>query len=341
MSNQKNARWLVKSYPEADLSRDNFELVYDDVPEPGDGEVLIKTTSLVISPPLRMAVGTGGITGNVVNLGALMRGSGQAVVIESKHPDFAAGDRVSGAMGWQEYAVTDGKQPFPIEKIAPRHGQPITANQHVMGASGATAYIGLYDLAQPKMGDVLLVSAAAGTVGALVCQLGRHSGCRVIGIAGSDTKCRYLTEELKIDSAINYKTDDIASRLTELCPEGINIYFDNVGGETLDIALSQIAHGARIVLCGATSQYEGDASWYGPGNYFNLVYKEATMRGFYIFSYAHRFKEAYQRLGDLISSGELVYREDVLTGIERAPDALVRVLAGENFGTQLVDLTDG
>ncbi len=338
MSNQKNARWLVKSYPEADLSPDNFELVYEDLPAPGEGEVLIKTTSLIISPPLRMAVGTGGITGNVVKLGTMMRGSGQAVVVESRHPDFEAGDLVAGAMGWQEFAITDGTQPFPLEKIQPRHGQPVSANLHVMGASGATAYIGLYDLAQPKVGDVILVSAAAGTVGALVCQLAKHSGCRVVGIAGSDTKCRYLTDELGIDGAINYKTEDVAAQVKALCPNGIDIYFDNVGGETLDIALGNIARGARVVLCGATSQYEGDANWYGPRNYFNLVYKEATMQGFYIFSYAHRFKEAYRRLGELINQGELVYREDVLNGIEQTPDALVRVLAGDNFGTQLVKL---
>ncbi len=339
-SNQKNARWLVKSYPEDELSPDNFELVYEDIPSPGEGEVLIKTTSLVISPPLRMAVGTGGITGNVVKLGTMMRGSGQAVVVESNHPDFKAGDLVSAAMGWQEYAVTDGTRPFPLEKIEPRHGQPVTANLHVMGASGATAYIGLYDLAKPRVGDVMLVSAAAGTVGALVCQLGKYSGCRVVGIAGSDEKCRYLTEDLGIDGAINYKTGDVASQVQALCPHGADIYFDNVGGETLDIALGNIAHGARVVLCGATSQYEGDADWYGPKNYFNLVYKEATMQGFYIFSYAHRFKEAYRRLGDLINSGRLTYREDKLNGIEQAPDALIRVLAGQNFGTQLVDLGD-
>ncbi len=338
MSNEKNARWLVKSYPEKELRSDHFELVYEDVPEPADGEILIRTTSLVISPPLRMAVGTGGITGNVVQLGSLMRGSGQAVVVESRHPGFEPGDLVSGAMGWQEYAVTDGKNPFPIEKIQARHGQPITANMHVMGASGATAYIGLYDLAKPRVGDVLLVSAAAGTVGSLVCQLGRQSGCRVIGIAGSDAKCRYLTDELGIDAAINYRSEDVADRLKSLCPHGIDIYFDNVGGEMLDIALGNITQGARVVLCGATSQYEGDASWRGPENYFNLVYREATMQGFYIFNYAHRFNEAYRRLGELINSGQLVYREDVLDGIEQTPDALVRVLAGENFGTQLVKL---
>ena len=339
MSNMKNARWLVKSYPEDEVSAENFELTYVQVPEPRDGEVLVQTTSLVMSPPLRMAIGTGGITGNRVKIGDMMRGSGQGIIVKSRHPEFAEGDRVAGAIGWQEYAVTDGNRPFLLEKISPRAGQPITANLHVMGASGATAYVGLYDIANPKVGDVVLVSAAAGSVGALVCQMAKLSGCRVIGIAGNEKKCRWLKKDLGLDEVINYKTQNVADRLQTICPNGIDIYFDNVGGEILDIALGQISHGARIVLCGATSQYEGDANWRGPSNYFNFVYKEATMQGFYIFTYAHRFKEAHRRLGKLITDGKLVYNEDVLKGAEQLPAALIRVLTGENFGPQLVKLS--
>ena len=339
MSNIKNARWLVKSYPKDEVTADNFELVYEEISEPRDGEVLVQTTSLVISPPLRMAIGTGGITGNRVKLGDLMRGSGQGVVVNSRNPHFKAGDLVAGPFGWQEYAITDGERPFPLEKISPRAGQPITANLHVMGASGATAYVGLYDIAKPKVGDVIVVSAAAGSVGALVCQMAKLSGCQVIGIAGNEKKCRWLRSDLGLSEVINYKTENVGERLRAACPNGIDIYFDNVGGDILDTALGQIAQGARIVLCGATSQYEGDANWHGPANYFNLVYKEATMQGFYIFSYAHRFKDAYRRLGDLIANGELIYNEDVLEGVEQLPDALMRVLSGENFGTQLVKLS--
>ena len=339
MSNMKNARWLVKSYPEGEVSADNFELVYEEVPEPHDGEVLIQTTSLVMSPPLRMAIGTGGITGNRVKIGDMMRGSGQGVVVKSQHPDFSEGDLVSGPLGWQEYVVTDGKQPFPLEKISPKAGQPVTANLHVMGASGATAYVGLYDIAKPKVGDVILVSAAAGSVGALVCQMAKLSGCTVIGIAGNEKKCRWLKGDLGLHEVINYKSENVAERLLAICPNGIDIYFDNVGGEILDIAMGQITRGARIVLCGATSQYEGDANWRGPSNYFNLVYKDASMEGFYIFSYLHRFEDAYRRLGELIARGELVYNEDVLEGVEQLPAGLMRVLSGENFGTQLVKLS--
>ena len=338
-SNLKNGRWVVASYPEEDLSVDNFELTYEEVPEPGEGEVLIRTTALVMSPPLRMAVGTGGITGSVIPIGTMMRGSGQGVVVSSRHPGFSEGDCVSGPMGWQEYSIADGVN-TPIEKIAPRAGQPLTANMHVMGSSGATAYFGIYDIAKPKIGDVMLVSAAAGSVGALVCQMAKLSGCKVIGIAGSKKKCDYLTEDLNIDAAINYREQDVNAVLKELCPKGINIYFDNVGGELLDIALDNIAPGARVVLCGATSQYEGDENWYGPSNYFNLVYKEATMQGFFVFSYKNRFKEAYRRVGELVNSGQLKYAEDVVKGIDNVPGALVRVLSGANFGTQIVTLSE-
>ena len=339
MANMKNAKWVVKSHPEADLSEDNFDLIYEEVPEPDAGQVLIKTKTLVITPPLRMAVGSGGITGSVVPVGDMMRGTGQGEIIVSNHPDFSVGDIVSGAFGWQEYSISDGKKPFPIEKIEARAGQPLNTTMHIMGASGATAYIGFYDLAKPKPGDIVLVSAAAGTVGSIVCQLAKHSGCKVIGIAGNQVKCDFLVNELGIDGAINYKNSDVAEELKALCPKGIDIYFDNVGGEILDHALDIIRPRARVILCGATSQYEADGSWYGPKNYFNLVYREAIMQGFYIFNYRDRFPDAYRRLSDLINQGALKYNEDIVDGIESVPLALVQVLSGENFGTQLVNIS--
>jgi NADPH-dependent curcumin reductase CurA len=339
-SNLKNGQWRVASYPEAEVSRDNFELVYEDVPALEAGGILVRTTALVITPPLRMSIGTGGITGNVLPIGEVMRANGQGVVVATDNPNFAEGDVVTGPLGWQEYVSFGGDQPIPLEKTEARAGLPIEANLHIMGGSGVTAYFGLYDIAKPRIGDVVLVSAAVGTVGALVCQLAKLSGCKVIGIAGNDKKCTWLIDELGIDGAINYKSEDVAARVKELCPKGVDIYFDNVGGEVLDIALDNIAHGARIVLCGATSQYEGDANWYGPSNYFNLVYKEATMQGFYIYSYANRFPEAYQRYGELIAAGKLLYNQDELKGIDTVPDALIRVLSGDNFGTQIVSFGD-
>jgi NADPH-dependent curcumin reductase CurA len=337
-ANESNGQWRIRSYPQGEISDANFEFQREPVPVPGPGEFLVKTTHLIITPPLRMALGTGGIAGRPLPVGSLMRGSGQGRVVASNHPGFSEGDLVSGPFGWQEYAVSDGASLIPVQKVTPFGSIPVTANLHAMGSGGATAFVGLYDIARPCIGDVVLVSAAAGNVGSIVCQLAKLSGCRVVGIAGSDAKCRWLTEDLGVDAAINYKTADVAGQLAVACPDGIDIYFDNVGGETLDAALERINQGARVVLCGATSQYEGDARWYGPTKYFNLVYKQATMQGFYIFNFQHRFPAAYARLQALIEGGALQYAEDVMEGLENLPAALARVLKGENFGTQLVSL---
>lgn len=338
MSNESNAFWSVKSYPQGDISEDNFELQRGPVPEPGDGEILVKTTHLVISPPLRMALGTGGIAGKPLPIGSLMRGSGQGRVIQSNHPDYAEGDLVAGPFGWQQYAVSNGADKIPLTPVQTFGQLPVTTSLHVMGSGGATAFIGLYEYGKPKIGDVVVVSAAAGNVGSIVCQLAKMAGCRVVGIAGSDKKCSWLTDTLGVDAAINYKTEDLSTALAEHCPDGIDIYFDNVGGTTLDAVLDRIRLGARVVLCGATSQYEGDASWYGPSKYFNLVYKQASMYGFYIFNFQSRFPEILAKLQKLIEEGKLIYAEDQLMGVENLPNALINVLSGRNFGPQLVNL---
>ena len=257
MSNESNAFWTVKSYPDGDISADNFELQRAPVPVPGDGEVLVKTTHLVVSPPLRMALGTGGIAGKPLPIGSLMRGSGQGRIVQSNHPDFNEGDLVAGPFGWQEYAVSNGADQIPLTRVQTFGDLPVTTSLHVMGSGGATAFIGLYEYGHPQVGDVVVVSAAAGNVGSIVCQLAKLAGCRVVGIAGSDEKCNWLTETLGIDAAINYKSADLATALSEHCPSGVDIYFDNVGGATLDAVLDRINFGARVVLCGATSQYEG------------------------------------------------------------------------------------
>ena len=331
-----NSKWVLASRPTEKLAPENFELVLEAVPILGAGEVLVEVQHLVMSPPMRMALTSGGISGKPLPLGAVVRGTGLGRVVESNNPAFAPDDLVLGAIGWQRYCIADGTRRIPLQKVTPAAGLPATTLLHVMGASGATAWFGMYEYARPKLGDTLVVSAAAGTVGALVCQLGKQNGARVVGIAGSDRKCAWLTDELGCDGAINYKNDDVPTRLRELCPRGIDIYFDNVGGEVLDAALAQIAQGARVVLCGGTSQYEHDQVWYGPKNYFNLVYKQAEMVGFYIFNFSQRFDEAYRRLGPAFATGTLKYVEDLLEGIEQAPAALLRVLNSENFGTQLV-----
>lgn len=335
----QNEKWVLKSRPEAKLVANNFELVQETLPPLQAQEVLVAIQDLVVTPPMRMALTSGGISGKPMPIGATIRGTGIGRVVESNNPQFAQGDLVTGALGWQRFTLSDGTRRIPLQKVAPREGLPARALLHVLGASGATAYFGLYEYGKPRFGDTLVVSAAAGTVGALVCQLAKQNGLRVVGIAGGARKCNWLTGELGCDGAIDYKSEDVAARLKALCPKGIDIYFDNVGGEILDAVLAQIAQGARVVLCGGTSQYDSNDTWYAPKNYFNLVYRQAEMVGFYIFNFAHRFEEAFSRLGPALANGSLKYAEDLLQGLEQAPNALVRVLNGENFGTQMVHVS--
>ena len=330
-----NSKWILKSRPVGKVEASHFEMVREPIPRPGAGEMLIAVQHLIVTPPLRMSLTSGGISGKPLPLGATVRGTGLGRVVESNNAAFAQGDLVLGAIGWQQYVISDGVRKVPVQKVVPRNGLSPTTLLHVMGASGATAWFGMYEYCRPRYGDTLVVSAAAGTVGAVMCQLGKQNGLRVIGIAGGARKCAWLTSGLNCDGAIDYKSEDVSARLRELCPRGIDIYFDNVGGAILDAALGQIAQGARVVLCGGTSQYEHDNDWYGPKNYFNLVYKQARMSGFYIYNFANRFEEAYSRLGPAFADGSLRYIEDVLDGLEQAPSALARVLSGENFGTQL------
>ena len=335
-----NRKWVVASRPEVEVQAGNFELKQEPVPVVPPGAVLVKTRYLVVSPPARMALVSGGIAGRPIPIGATMRGSGLGEVVESRHADFAAGDLVTGELGWQQYAVSDGARRRPVRKVQGRSGLADSTLLHVMGSGGATAYFGMTVYCRPRPGDTLVVSAAAGNVGMLVCQLGRLQGCRVVGIAGSRGKCDWLVHELGCAAAIDYKAEDMGERLDQTCPDGIDIYFDNVGGAILDAALARIAQGARVVLCGGTSQYNNDLDWYGPKNYFNLVYKQAEMAGFYVFNFADRFEEAHSRLAALLESGSLIYKEDVLEGIEQAPEALMRIFRGDNFGVQLVKVAD-
>ena len=333
-----NRKWVVASRPEAEITADNFELAEEPIPALEDGLMLLQTRCLTFSPPARMALVSGGIARRPIPIGATMRGSGLAEVVESKHPGFVPGDLVLGDLGWQAFAVSDGIRRRPVQKVQAYPGHPESTLLHVLGAGGATAYFGITEYCRPRPGDTLVVSTAAGNVGTVLCQLGRLQGCRVVGIAGGPAKCGWLVNELGCAAAIDYKHEALEARLDETCPDGIDIYFDNVGGETLDAALARINQGARVVLCGGTSQYNHDMDWYGPKNYFNLVYKQAEMAGFYVFNFADRFPEAHARLAALIDSGDLIYREDVLEGLENAPEALMRLFRGDNFGVQLLQM---
>lgn len=333
-----NHKWVLRSRPVNEVEESNFSLEEEPAPEPAEGQVLLRNEVLTVNPPMRMALVSGGITGKPYPIGRTMYGGGLARVMKSRHPDFTEGDLVQGELGWQEYSLIDPRRRLGVKKVKAPAGLPETTLMHCLGSSGATAWFGINEYARPKPGDTFVVSTAAGSVGAIVCQLARLQGCRVIGIAGSDAKCEWIKDGLGAVGAINYRTEDVATRLKELCPTGIDIYFDNVGGEILDAVLGQIAFGARVVLCGGTSQYNHDLDWYGPRNYFNLVYRQATMSGFYVSNFAHRSDEAYSRLAGLLRDGKLHYTEDVLHGISSLPRALIRILTGENFGVPLIKL---
>ncbi|MFK7913410.1 MAG: NADP-dependent oxidoreductase [Pseudomonadales bacterium] len=332
-----NKHWVVAARPETEVLPEHFELRETPLPELQHNQILIQVRWLVLSPPLRMALTSGGISRTPIPLGDVMRSTGLGQIAVSRHPDFAEGDLVTGNLGWQEFLVSDGQG---IAAAGDPRGLPESTLLHVLGAGGATAYVGMGEYGKPRVGDTLVVSAAAGNVGSIVCQLGRLQGCRVVGIAGSQEKCEWLVNELGCSSAINYKSENVAQALAASCPKGIDIYFDNVGGEVLDTCLGMLRRGARVVLCGGTSQYNHDHDWYGPKNYFNLVYQQATMSGFYIFNFQDQFRTAHDRLAQLIRDAELQYAEDIVEGIENAPGALTRVLSGANFGTQLVRIAE-
>ena len=227
---------------------------------------------------------------------------------------------------------------MPVTKIP--SGASLTWPLGVLGVTGLTAYFGILDIGQPKEGETCVVSGAAGATGSIAGQIAKIKGCRVIGIAGGPEKCRWLTQEANYDAAIDYKSDDVAAGLNELCPDGINMYFDNVGGDILDAALAHIALNARVVLCGGISRYNAEEPPPGPQNYMNLIIQRARMEGFIVIDYAARFRTATQELTDWITSGKLTFQEDIQEGFENAPRTLLRLFEGKNIGKQLLKIAD-
>ena len=248
------------------------------------------------------------------------------------------GDKVQGTFGWQEYAISDGKGILNATIIP--EGASLTAPLSVFGITGLTAYFGLLDVGQAKEGDTVLVSGAAGSTGSIAAQIAKLKGCRVIGVAGGAEKCRWLTEEAKIDAAIDYKSANMAEVIPELCPEGIDVIFDNVGGEFLDTALMNINQSARIAICGAISGYNNETPAPGPSNYTALIIQRARMEGFIVLDYMDRFPEAIAELMQWVQEGKIVYQEDIQEGIENAPDTLLRLYTGKNIGKQLLKIAD-
>jgi NADPH-dependent curcumin reductase CurA len=273
-----------------------------------------------------------------VRIGEPMRSFAVGEVVESRHPAFQAGQLVQGLLGWQDYALARPGTPSAPTRLP--SGVPIETAMSALGLTGMTAYFGMLDVGKPRPGETVVVSGAAGATGSAAGQIARILGCRVVGVAGGREKCRYLTSELGFDAAIDYRSENLAHRLRETCPRGIDVFFDNVGGEVLDAALARLALRGRVVLCGGISQYDGAGPGSGPRNYLNLVVQRGRMEGFLVLDYLPRAGEAVKALAGWLREGKLKDRVDVAVGLENAPATLARIFRGENLGKQLLRVAD-
>ncbi len=310
----------------------DWSLVEEPVREPGEGEFLIRIEYISLDPAMRGWMNEGKSYVPPVAIGEVMRAGGAGEVVASNHPGFPVGSKVSGLFGVQQYAMSNGKGVQRVDTAL----APLPTYLGVLGMTGMTAYFGLLDVGAAKTGDTVVVSGAAGAVGMVVGQVAKILGCRVVGIAGGAEKCRWLVDELGFDAAIDYKYADLRKALREHCPQGIDVYFDNVGGEILDLALAQLAMHARVVVCGAISQYNATDGVKGPANYLSLLVNRARMQGMVVFDYAARYGEAAREMGAWLADGRLKSREDIVEGFDTFPDALLRLFRGENTGKLLL-----
>jgi NADPH-dependent curcumin reductase len=312
---------------------DNWSFTTEPVLQPGPGGILVKTLVLSLDPAMRGWMNDAKSYIPPVGIDEVMRAGGIGKVVASQNPKFALGDLVSAALGVQEYATIaeDQAQRSGLFKIDPRVG---SVNQwlNVLGMPGMTGYFGLLDVGQPKPGDTVVVSGAAGAVGQTVGQLAKIKGCRVVGIAGGRAKCDWVVNELGFDACIDYKAGNVKAGLKDHCPKGVDVYFDNVGGEILDDVLARLARGARIVICGAISQYNNTTPVQGPKNYLSLLVHRARMEGMVVFDYADRFPVAVAELAGYLKAGRMKSKEDVVAGLQTFPEALIKLFTGENFG---------
>ncbi len=338
MTERTNRRWLLAERPTGMIEDRHFRWVEEAVPRlEGDDVILVRNLYLSLDPTQRGWLARDTYL-PAVPMGDVVRSGGVGRVEESRSPDFAVGDLVQGLVGWQDYArlqTTAGRAPT---KVPP--GMPIPLAMSALGTTGLTAYFGLLDVGRPQAGETVVVSGAAGATGSIVGQIARIKGCRAIGIAGGKEKCEWLLREARFDAAIDYKSEDVRARLNELCPKGIDVYFDNVGGDLLDLALARLAMRGRIVVCGAIATYNDATLRPGPKNYLNLIAKRGRMEGFLVFDYAKRAPEAVMELWGWIQSGQVVNQVDVKEGLENAPATLGRLFRGENSGKQLLKIAD-
>jgi NADPH-dependent curcumin reductase len=332
----ENRAWRLASRPVGLPSSKNWDLTSDPVAELGEGQVQVEVQYISLDPAMRGWLNDTRSYVPPVGIGEVMRAGGAGRVVASNDSRYSEGDQVVGMLGVQEQAVVDAKglskadtQLAPLEKWL-----------SVLGMTGMTAYFGLLDIGRPEPGQTVVVSAAAGAVGSIVGQIAKLQGARAVGIAGGPEKCARLTGEYGYDAAIDYKSEDVPRALRAACPDGIDVYFDNVGGEILDAALAQLAFRARVVICGAISQYNETGPMRGPANYMSLLVNNASMTGYVVFHYASRYAEAARQLGEWYAAGKLVSREDVVHGLDRFPDALLKLFEGTNDGKLVLAVGD-
>ena len=330
-----NAQCRLAARPVGLPKPSDWSVVEEPAPEPADGEFRVRVRYVSIDPAMRAWMNAARSYIPPVGVGEVMRAAAIGEVVDSRHPGHPVGELVQGIFGVQRYAVSDGRGVTRVDTSL----APAPAHLGVLGLSGLTAYFGLLDVGRPEPGQTMVVSGAAGSVGSVAGQIARLRGCRAVGIAGGPDKCRWLVDELGFDAAIDYRADDVRAALRRDAPDGVDVFFDNVGGEVLDHVLARLARGARVVISGAVSQYNATEAPRGPANYLQLLVARASMTGFVIFDYADRYAEGAAQLAQWLRSGELRSREDVVEGdVDGFPDALLRLFGGENTGKLVLAL---
>ena len=331
-----NHQFRLAARPVGLPKRSDWQYVEEPARDPGPDEVLVKVQYLSLDPAMRGWMNEGKSYIPPVQIGEVMRAGGVGEVLASNHPNFKSGDVVYGTLGIQEYATVPGKTLTKIDTSVA--SAPVFLG--ALGLPGMTAYFGLLDIGKPQPGQTVVVSGAAGAVGSVVGQIAKLKGARAIGIAGGKEKCDFLVRELGFDAAIDYKSEDVKKGLKQHCPQGVDVYFDNVGGDILDIALTQLARNARIVICGAISQYNSTTGVRGPANYLSLLVNRASMTGMVVFDYAARYPEAMREMAQWIAAGKLKTREDIVEGLDTFPETLLRLFKGENTGKLVLKVTE-
>jgi NADPH-dependent curcumin reductase len=325
---EQNTQVKLAARPRGEPKHSDFEIARGPIPEPGEGELVVKVHYLSLDPAMRGWMNEGKSYIPPVQIGEVMRALGLGQVVASRNARFKEGEWVSGMLGVQQYALTAGAD---LARIDPQVA-PLPKYLSVLGMTGMTAYFGLLEVGRPKAGEKVVVSGAAGAVGTVVGQIAKIKGCKVVGIAGGAEKCRLLTEELGFDEAIDYKAEDVKAGLKRTCPEGVDVFFDNVGGDILDSVLTRLRMHARIAICGAISQYNNTTPVKGPSNYMSLLVNRARMEGLVVFDYIDRYGEAAREMGGWMREGKLKSKEHIVEGIERFPEHLMMLFRGENFG---------